>query len=220
MKIVIISDNHKQWLGDLPQADMLIHAGDACLGGGFKELKEFSKHVKENYNFKYKLFIPGNHDRCFEENEAQARGILKDWIVMINQGIGIEGTNFWGSPVTPPFENWAFNWEDKERKELWDKIPVSANSKGNTNILITHGPPKGIMDTVLKPSGPFMREEHVGCPFLAERIKHLDIKYHIFGHIHGCHGHKEVNGVHYINTSMLDERYQKHTNYKYYEIEI
>jgi Icc-related predicted phosphoesterase len=32
-------------------------------------------------------------------------------------------------------------------------------------------------------------------------------KIHIFGHIHSDFGYKYHNGIHFINASMLDERY-------------
>lgn len=69
-----------------------------------------------------------------------------------------------------------------------------------TDVLITHGPPFGILDRTI--SGL-----EVGCEDLLKTIKKLKPKFHLFGHIHEAYG--EENGINttFINGSLLDEHY-------------
>lgn len=103
----------------------------------------------------------------------------------------------YGSPWQPEFYNWAFNLprEGPELWAKWDQIP------NDTDILITHGPPHGHLDA---PGG---RHIHVGCELLRDRVEALRPKIHVFGHIHGGAGYYFNGHTHFINASVLDERY-------------
>ena len=71
----------------------------------------------------------------------------------------------------------------------------------DTDVLITHGPPMGIMDFTI------YGDKDCGCADLRDRISELDIKAHIFGHLHYGYGHELINGVHYVNASICTEQY-------------
>jgi Icc-related predicted phosphoesterase len=107
----------------------------------------------------------------------------------------IDGINIWGSPVSPWFYDWAFNRKrgDDIRKH-WDKIPPS------TDILITHGPPYGILDKT-------KRGELVGCKDILPLIEKIKPRLHVFGHIHEENGMKKIGETIFVNGSVLDERY-------------
>jgi Icc-related predicted phosphoesterase len=81
------------------------------------------------------------------------------------------------------------------RQKAWENIPE------DLDILITHMPPKYILDT--NPSG-----EHCGCSQLAEKVKLVKPKYHVFGHIH-LHGGKtqEIWETEFINCAVKNEQY-------------
>ena len=59
--------------------------------------------------------------------------------------------------------------------EVWDIIP------NDTDIVVTHGPPQGILDLTENRDGTL---EQVGCKSLANRMEKLQPKLHCFGHIH------------------------------------
>lgn len=134
-----------------------------------------------------------------------------------NQSINIEGINIYGSPFSPTFgHNWAFN---KDRGGViakeWAKIPK------NTNILLTHTPPYGILDMI---EDKFKRTEdediHVGCRELLDRIKFClpELRINSFGHIHDNAGciHQKVSSkrrVLFINACVLDNYYNVITRY-------
>lgn len=197
MKLTIISDTHNRHEDViLPKGEVLIHAGDFTGRGTRAECVSFLKWFAKQ-NFKYKILIAGNHDFFFEKNEKEEiQEILpKNIHYLNNSSITIEGVNFYGSPITPFFHNWAFNRErGKEIKQYWDEI------SDNTDVLITHGPPFGILDKTV-------RGEKVGCEELLLAVKRIKPKFHIFGHIHEDYGIVEKNETTFINASLLNERY-------------
>jgi len=212
-RITAISDTHtRHKLLDLPGGDTLIFGGDLMNSGySVYEIHDFLRwFMCQDYD--NLVFIAGNHDRRFEINAEDTAEILKEYedlvtylqdktcVISNEEG---ESFNIYGSPWQPEFYNWAFNLP-KGGKELvakWDAIPT------DTEILVTHGPPQGILDI----SGPPYNEGDLGCAILRERVDLIKPKIHIFGHIHGSYGYKLVNGTHFINASVLNEKYE-HTN--------
>ncbi len=207
LKIVVISDTHnKHNQIIIPECDILIHAGDWTGQGKFNEVNNFGKWLnKQPAN--YKIIVPGNHEVVFEKELPISKSWLQeacpDVNLLINESITIEGIKFYGSPITPFFFNWAWNRHPEEIKSYWNQIP------DDTEFLITHGPPYGVLDYVKhlsKLDQPFI--EHLGCPKLRQKIDSLtNLKYHVFGHIHTSHGTKEINGKIFHNAAMLNEQY-------------
>ena len=200
MKITFISDTHgkhQELETKSLQGDLFIHAGDVSNIGKKEGVESFLDWYK-NLNFEHKIFIAGNHDYYFEREEQVkiAQLIPKEIIYLNDSGIQIEGINIWGSPIQPWFYDWAFNRKrGAEIKKHWDLIP------NNTDVLITHGPPFGILDAT-------MTGTHVGCDDLLEKVNIVKPKIHVFGHIHEAYGVRDLDGTKYINASVLDLRYR------------
>ncbi|HLP12573.1 MAG TPA: metallophosphatase domain-containing protein [Flavobacteriales bacterium] len=198
MKIVAISDTHgKHALLQLPLGDVLVHAGDVSGRGAQAEIMDFL-HWFAGQPHQHKIFIAGNHDFYFEKYpETEIHKTLSAEIIYLNDsGITINGVNFWGSPVQPWFYDWAFNRRrGPEIKKHWDLIPP------NTNVLITHGPPVGILDRTVT-------GQHVGCEDLLAAIEKVKPQYNVFGHIHEAYGVLEKKGTIHINASVLNENYR------------
>jgi len=197
MRLVMLSDTHT--MHDqvvVPDGDVLIHAGDFTYTGKRGEwiaaLKWFG-----GLPHKHKLFIAGNHDFgsdhfCYT-NEY--------FTYLNNSEVVIDGVKFWGSPITPTFGRWAHMSDPEVIHEYWDKIP------NDTDVLITHGPPWGILDSSELTDG------HVGCEELHDAVfEQVSPKVHVFGHIHGGYGHRErldgERGIDFYNASVVDEEYQ------------
>jgi Icc-related predicted phosphoesterase len=211
MKLCCISDTHNQ-LDQvvLPEADLLVIAGDLTMRGTEKEYIKFNEdlgRVKSKYKYGA-LVINGNHDFLSETDFPKTQRLLTNVDHYLQDGgTTINGIKAYGSPATPFFHAWAHNYHrGKDIAAVWTKIP------NDVNLLVIHGPPYGILDEV--PRGVF-GSENVGCQDLLNRIQGLkELKVVVFGHIH-CQAHPtplEINGVKYINAAMCSEAPYKVVN--------
>lgn len=199
MRLVIISDTHGLHAKiKLPKGDILLHAGDVTSQGHEREALDFLDWFKKQ-DYKYKVFIAGNHDFFFERAmKEKVSGTIPGNVIYLNDsGISIEGYKFWGSPITPWFFNWAFNkHRGNDIRRHWQLIP------DDTDVLITHGPVFGILDENNK-------GEHVGCKDLLNQVLQIKPTIHICGHIHEAYGYVEKHDIKFINASLLNEEYIK-----------
>jgi Icc-related predicted phosphoesterase len=205
MEITIISDTHgkhHEITDDLIGGDLLIHCGDAMTSGyREKELVDFCKWFDGINSYDCKVFIAGNHCRLFEDNPEKAMEIVNSYKTvnyLQDEYLIFNGVKIYGSPWQPEFYNWAFNLprNGQELEEIWSKIPM------DTDILITHTPPKGILDVVQGQKGI-----HLGCEQLRKRIDIVRPKISCAGHLHTGNGYLFQNETHFFNASVLDERY-------------
>ena len=51
------------------------------------------------------------------------------------------------------------------------------------------------------------QHDHLGCKLLTDRIHQIKPKIHVCGHIHSGHGYYFDGDTHFINASVLGERY-------------
>jgi Icc-related predicted phosphoesterase len=200
MTILCISDNHNKHklLKSLPEADIIVHCGDISSVGKEHEVRNFLKWYSNLNQYTHKIFIAGNHDWLFERNRRLAINLIpKNIIYLEDNGVEIEDIKFWGSPVSKPFYNWAFNRPEEKLMLHYNMIP------DYTDVLITHNPPYSIMDLV---EG---NNEHYGSPSLYyEVLNRIKPKISIFGHIHEGYGIKVIDDITFINASNLDGEYQ------------
>jgi Icc-related predicted phosphoesterase len=197
-RLVLISDTHflHSQIRQIPDGDILIHAGDITTRGDVKEVTDFNEWLK-TLPHKHKIIIAGNHDFCFQQNPELARKEITNAIYLEDSSVTIEGLKFYGSPWQPWFFDWAFNEKrGKPIRKIWDKIPL------DTDVLITHGPPMNILDQVA-------RGGNVGCEELRKVIfEKLNLKLHVFGHIHEAYGQAEIDGVKFVNASVCTLQYK------------
>lgn len=196
MRIVAISDTHgKHWDIDVPEGDVLIHAGDFTTRGKPEEIQDFSAFL-EQLSHPHKIVIAGNHDLSFEYAPEEARSALQHCTYLEDESIEIEGVQIYGSPWQPAFFDWAFNLpRGAALREKWEAIP------DDTDLLVTHGPPMGILDRTL-------RGKHVGCRDLFELVRERKPACHIFGHIHEARGQIRHGPTQFINASICTIRYK------------
>ena len=189
MKVVLIADTHGR-TPELPDGDVLVHAGDCTSRGTKEEVEQFDAWLG-TLNYKPILFTPGNHDFYLEDD----RSILINATVLINEGIVIDGVSFWASPYVLRFGGWAFGRSEEKLADIWSRIP------DNVDVLITHSPPKGILDYGISGS-------NLGSESLFERSSIVEPKVHVFGHIHEGAGQKRIGATTFVNASVVNEYYR------------
>jgi len=197
MKLVLISDTHARHRKvNVPDGDILVHAGDVTITGEFRVLEDFHTWLGE-LPHKHKIVIPGNHDFGAENWHKLP---FTNGTLLLDEAVTVEGLKFYGSPFTPTFFDWAFMLpRGKTIYEKWLQIPH------DTDVLITHGPPYGILDWA-----PYSKE-HAGCHDLRNVVDAIRPKLHVFGHIHagyGQHLYGEDKQTLFVNASVVNEAYQ------------
>jgi Icc-related predicted phosphoesterase len=188
MRIGAISDLHG-FLPPIPSGlDLLLVAGDI----GFfekdgRKLEAFSQPQHTVYELEDWLSnagcpvvaIAGNHDFALEAHESLARSL--PWTYLKDSGAEFEGMKIYGTPWIPVLVGWAFYATEPELEAAAAAIP------SNTDILLTHSPPHGILDKVGHKWGT--PGDSVGCRPFRQRVMELpNLKLHVFGHIHNNPG--------------------------------
>lgn len=203
MRICCISDTHSlHGHINLPQADVLVHAGD-IIGSNrqlIPQLRRFNDWLLRQQvlgHYKHVVLTFGNHDE-FESTLDMARSCVSpEFHLLIDQSVTIDGVKFFASPYSLEFFDWGWQLArtDEAATSQWDKIPL------DTDVLITHGPPFGILD---------QNKDGVYCgdKWLLERIETLKIPLHVCGHIHEGYGTASNDNTTFVNASICDYKYQ------------
>jgi Icc-related predicted phosphoesterase len=186
---------------EIPPCDLLIHAGDITNIGEYEQLEDFNNWVKELGI--YTICIPGNHDKSLPDN-PEAQALLSNCELLIDSYTTFRGLKIYGSPWTPWFGGhyWVYNKRrGTDIKEVWKNIP------DDTDILITHGPAYGTLDKVV--------DTPKGCRDLLNRIREINLRAHIFGHLHLQGGQKKHlfgSNTWLVNASICTESYNPTNN--------
>lgn len=213
MKLLLISDTHGYKVPGLPEADVLLHTGDWSSYGSQDETRAFIDWLEDiEHKFGDIVVVPGNHDRWCFANPVEAAKLFGDrgYHYLEDKAATIQGVKFYGMPWTPIFGRWAYMADYSGRKLRCAAIP------DGTEVLGTHGPPKGFMDEVedFRNGLPL----NVGCEHLLEAIERVKPKLHSFGHIHEGAGEMGYGGIKLVNSSIMDKHYRPTNPYR--EVEI
>ncbi|KAF2685993.1 Metallo-dependent phosphatase [Lentithecium fluviatile CBS 122367] len=220
-RIVCISDTHCQ-TPKLPKGDVLIHAGDLTNQGSYSELKKTVDWL-EKADFEAKIVVAGNHDITLDSGFYKEHGSSWRWpqpqdpdacrrlltqsksiTYLENEAAKIylnvmngPRTCFkvYGSPCTPKAWNWAFQYEAEEATNLWDTIPQ------DTDIVVTHTPPKGHCDAATK-------DDRSGCGVLLQALHRVRPMLAVFGHIHEARGVERVRWTPSPDNGCLVEEFE------------
>ena len=213
-RFFILSDTHGMEFGSEERpshhADVAIHCGDLTEESKLEEYRA-SLRLLIDIQAPLKLVIAGNHDftmdiPAFREKIANARPPLDPDLVRKVYGdygearqlfedarsAGVifldEGSHrftlkngailtVYASPCTPSLGDWGFQYHPSQGHNF-------EIMKG-VDLVITHGPPKGIMDYTES-------KQRAGCPDLFGAIARARPRLHCFGHIHEGWGAKIV----------------------------
>ena len=201
IELVCLGDTHSLHKDvKVPDGDILIHVGDFSNVGNLEDTKNFLDWFS-SLKYQYHILIAGNHDFLPYENSTLFRALLDEYpsiIYLQDNEVKIEGVRFYGSPWTPTFNDWAFMLDrGAEIKTKWNKIPE------DTDVLITHGPPNGILDEVYKGGIPW----HIGCEELAKAVERIKPGLQVVGHIHDGYGFLKKENTLIVNASICTEDY-------------
>ncbi len=205
MKIWFISDTHNEHEHlKVPAVDLVIHCGDESeLGDAWMNELE-SRRFFEWYSaldIQTKIFVPGNHSTAIEQGLIRTEE-YPAVSFLIHSQTEWNGLKIFGSPYTPKFYDWAYMKERSDLDIVWQSIP------DEIDILITHGPPKGILDVTrdMQTRDPV----HVGSKSLRRHVlERIKPKIHAYGHIHDEKAFKNFgtvtrDGTQFINCSCCD----------------
>lgn len=202
MDIVAISDTHGYDLDtiDMPDGDLLLHAGDFTGRGELGYIQKFSEQVND-YDYDNTIVIAGNHDFCFKNDlEVRAKEIIEEnCIYLQDSSVTINGYKIYGTPWSSQFGSWAFMDVEEKLYVKYKKIP------DDTDIILSHGPPYGINDKVART--PADGDRHVGSKELKNRVERIEPEAVVYGHIHEAHGRETVDEIKYINASICNLDY-------------
>lgn len=188
IKILHISDTHgcHHHISALPEADIIVHSGDFTMNGTEREVINFLNWFCD-LPYAHKIFVSGNHDDIL--HGASIEGLDSNVHYLCNSGIRIQGIKFYGVPM------FMYDCITGLQTQYYAVIP------DDTDVLITHTPPLGILD--------FDDGINYGLQELRSKIESLNIKAHLFGHIHVRHGMKTIGEVVYSNGAIMGPKYDK-----------
>ena len=199
LTVVCISDTHNTQ-PTIPPGDLLLHAGDLTAWGTFSEIQAQLNWLNEQPH-QYKVIVAGNHDllldsgflqghpeRWHQAKEARDSSNTEDEehlkasdlefgnVRILCQSstklrFGDGEVSIYGSPYTPQHGLSAFQYPRDE--DIWTGAVPS-----DTDIILTHGPPRSHLDGVKKS----------GCQFLQDEVLRVKPRLVVFGHIHVGYG--------------------------------
>lgn len=201
-----ISDLHG-YLPRIPPGDVLLIAGDVTplsmhepmLARGW--FHESLRPWLDAAPVRYIVATWGNHDFIGRETFLLDEFPPLRWRVLVDQEVTLdfpetgESVRVYGSPWTLQVpRQWPWMTDERGLGRKWRNIPRGLD------VLMTHGPPHGILDRARD-------GERCGSRSLAMKIREVKPLYTIFGHIHESHGCLVDEGLLYFNVSHVNHRY-------------
>lgn len=214
----MISDTHgaHRQLANVPEGDVLIHAGDCCSKDTVRGDPTLRKAGNSLIDFldwfgslphPVKILVAGNHDTPFTGRDwfsgkplamtvERARQCCANAGVLYleHQELLIDRLRVFGTPWQPHYKSMAFNADDAARRRLFGQVPQGID------ILVSHCPPAGVLDVNDK-------QQSCGCPVLAEHLETIDPRLHVFGHIHKSAGTVRDGDRISVNAALPGEKF-------------
>lgn len=194
-----------------PIADVCVHAGDLTEESKLEEFRSAITLLR-SIDAPLKLVIAGNHDftldtpsfakkiqeikppldpalvKKFYGDYEEAKHLLlnareEHGIYLLNEGthdfVLQNGGKLrvYASPYTPSLGDWGFQYRPNDGHNFV--------IEAGTNIVVTHGPPRGILDRT-------NNRERAGCADLFAAVAKAKPQIHCFGHIHEGWGARMV----------------------------
>ena len=198
VRLLHMSDTHmilnSEMVNLLPSADILLHTGDFTNQGTTEEIIGFNQLLGEiAHKYPIRVIIFGNHD-CYryQANFNQMKQLLPNAThILAHEQVELYGIKIYGCPWWFG-HSWDYTTSLKQAPQTnFDKIPE------NFDILMTHGPPFGVMDCADGVPNNFSGSEE-----LLAVVKSQKPKCHLFGHIHEQYGFVKTSDTLFVNSAM------------------
>jgi Icc-related predicted phosphoesterase len=192
LRVVCISDTHELHRElVVPPGDLLIHAGDfTFFGKGTRAIIDFNNWLGD-LPHRYKVVTYGNHEFVLEA-EPKLRRLISNAIVLVNEPAMVGPAKIWGSPLTQHYGGAFGRSNAADRVRAYSTIPMDAD------ILITHGPPYGVLD-----ESPAEYPGPAGDPELRAAVIRVRPKLHVFGHVHAGYGVRPTRHTMFVNAALF-----------------
>ena len=128
--IFAFSDTHGMYrrIAIPADTDILICAGDACEGFNPADLQDFFAWYI-SIPAKLRIFVPGNHDRIFNQEPIRARNLIPGGVLYLeNDVVEFDDIKFYSVPARPYLRD------------------TKATIPSGIDFLITHGPAYSYLD--------------------------------------------------------------------------
>lgn len=196
---------------------VLIHVGDACNYGTPEEGESFLNWFGK-MPYKNKIFIPGNHDKCFDFSSPDKIRLLEiakqqNINVILNDVVNIEGIKILCSSNMPDLKSWGFYSEKEQRERFFNIVD------NDVDLVVSHCPAFSLLDYI--PTS----KVNVGCQYLLDYIKKNEPRALINGHIHESFGNIKIKGntdkdINIYNVAIMNEKYCVVNDITSFELEI
>jgi Icc-related predicted phosphoesterase len=196
--VACISDTHgKHRDVYVPDADVLIHAGDFTHFGKIDDAVDFNDWLG-TLPHQHKIVINGNHETNAPWKDDTS-SILSNATFLVNSSVTIRvgarnvrifGTQFYWPMCTP--------------NPHYDKV-----TDDSIDVIVCHSPVSGVLD------------DGMGCKMLAGMVNRLKPRLVVSGHIHQSHGVRTGPGeVTYVNAANCKGGYTVGWPAIYFEMEL
>ena len=194
LKLLHLSDTHGDHHSftesiNQQEADMIVFSGDFSSYSIPEETEAFLNWFR-SLEVPHKILIAGNHDDTFAKvSNVRQHYDLTGIEYLENSSIELMGLKVYGTPVVEMVFPGAFCYPEEDTQPFWQEIPL------DTDLLISHQPPKGILDQG-------KNQDLLGSTGLLNKVNQLsNLKAHLFGHIHESSGLVERQGIQFSNAS-------------------
>ena len=201
VRIVCISDTHGRHrdIANMPDGDVLIHAGDFTHFGKVTDAKDMNKWFEElSTKYRHIIVVDGNHEANAQFKKSTG-SILNHATFLRNGMAAIEmfpSELTGGVRATVKVFGTAFSWPLDPEGVHPDADPYQYLPE-DVDVVVAHIPPYGYNDAA------------GGCRLLLKAVQRTKPTLVVSGHIHEAHGvATDSNGVTYVNASICGQHYK------------
>ncbi|MFB6294422.1 MAG: metallophosphatase domain-containing protein [Candidatus Nanohaloarchaea archaeon] len=190
MDIVALSDTHgRHDRIDVPDGDILVHAGDITRRGTLAEVRGFREWL-DSLPHRHTVVVAGNHEPVdLPGGHAAVAAALGGIHYLAGRSVDIDGVTVWGAPWQPG--DWPQLLGIGRSHDPGHAIPADAD------VVVTHAPPRGLRDRAVL-------GHRAGSRALRDAVAAAAPEHHIFGHVHNARGTATWRGTRFTNAAVCD----------------